>query len=482
MQKIIDFLKRWSWLLAFTSFALASGIAIITLPNNVPTANKRGNSNVYQLASNNSAPSSGNCAQFDASGNIADAGSACGSGGGGAAGATLFSATASKTVTATSETTLIGTVSGSTTVPANTFTAGQLMEFYASGFYSSPVTAASLTINFKVGGTTQITTGAVVVIPSVTNGVWRFHCGITTRTAGSGGTQIANCLFETTGSTLTPGEAPMQVSSAWTVNTTTTNALDLTATWSTATGSPTITSTNVAAWIPGAPVTSVFGQTGAVNIPVTTTDISTPSNPASGNTKWYTKGGAFCALSPTGTETCTGGGGGSGSFVLVEEHTASSSAELDFTTCFTSTYDDYQVEVVNLVPASNGVFFGIQFSTNGGSTYDSGTNYTWSGLRFTSSASALAGSNAQGSIIITGGSVVNTGTSIGLVGTIHMYDPLNGSLALQVSGQSSTNDGNVYAGFYVGSYNVVAAVNAFRVLTSSGNIASGTVRCYGLTH
>lgn len=59
-----------------------------------------------------------------------------------------------------------------------------------------------------------------------------------------------------------------------------------------------------------AAVSSVFGQTGAVNIPITTTDISTPSNPASGHTTSYSKAGKWCALDPTGTETCTGSGGG----------------------------------------------------------------------------------------------------------------------------------------------------------------------------
>lgn len=54
-------------------------------------------------------------------------------------------------------------------------------------------------------------------------------------------------------------------------------------------------------------VSSVCGQVGAVNIPFTTTDISTPANPSGGNTKWYTKGGGFCSLSPTGVEACTGG-------------------------------------------------------------------------------------------------------------------------------------------------------------------------------
>jgi hypothetical protein len=60
-------------------------------------------------------------------------------------------------------------------------------------------------------------------------------------------------------------------------------------------------------------VISVFGQTGVVNIPVTTTDISTPADPASGKTTWYTKGGVLCSLNPSGTEACIGSGGGAGS-------------------------------------------------------------------------------------------------------------------------------------------------------------------------
>ena len=56
-------------------------------------------------------------------------------------------------------------------------------------------------------------------------------------------------------------------------------------------------------------VSSVFGQTGVVNIPVTTTDISTPSPPSGGNTVWYTKGGKLCSESPASVENCTGSGG-----------------------------------------------------------------------------------------------------------------------------------------------------------------------------
>lgn len=200
-------------------------------------------------------------------------------GGGSSAGSSLFSTTASTTVTATSATTLIGSVTGSTTIPADTFTAGQALQIIAQGYYSTPATPASLTIDLLIGGSIRITTGAVVQIASITNGVWHLDCVLTTRTAGVSGTQIANCIFAGTGATITPGEAPMFTSSTWTMDTTATKVVDLQATWSTATGSPTITATNVVAWIPGAPVTSVSidggsASTGAVALTSKVTSVN----------------------------------------------------------------------------------------------------------------------------------------------------------------------------------------------------------------
>ena len=70
--------------------------------------------------------------------------------------------------------------------------------------------------------------------------------------------------------------------------------------WEVSRGFRTVLASGIAA------VSSVFGQVGAVNTPVTTTDIATPANPGAGKTKWYTKAGAFCSLSPGGSENCTG--------------------------------------------------------------------------------------------------------------------------------------------------------------------------------
>ena len=60
--------------------------------------------------------------------------------------------------------------------------------------------------------------------------------------------------------------------------------------------------------------------------------------------------------------------GTSNGLVLLEQHTASSSATLDFTASITSAYDDYLIELVNVVPATNTVDLYMRVSTDGGST------------------------------------------------------------------------------------------------------------------
>lgn len=243
-----------------SSAALTANLPVIGGGAGVAPSSGSRTGNTTQFASWTGATTAARCVDTDSSGNLQITGADCGSGGSGSAGASLFSTTASTTVTATSATTLIGTAIGSTTIAANTFTAGQFLQVFAEGYLSTPATPASLTIDLKVGGSIRITTGAVVAIASVTNGTWRLNCGLTTRTTGGSGTQIANCVFEMTGSAATPGQAAMQTASTWTIDTTATQAVDIQATWSTATGSPTITATNIAAWIPGAPVSSFSGD------------------------------------------------------------------------------------------------------------------------------------------------------------------------------------------------------------------------------
>jgi len=207
---------------------------------------------------------SGNCMQWAATG-AGDAGAPCGSGSGGAAGSTLFSATANAGPSNTAtETSVIGTITGSKTIPANTFVNGTLIQVSVSGLYSTPTVADALTIKLKCGSTVLGTASLTLTAGVLSNGVWRVLADIAARGSGASGTLMLNTIAEFTGSALTPSEAKISNTSAVAYDFTTSCAFDVTGTWGAAQAGETLTGTTAAAWIPGAPVSSVFGQTGAV--------------------------------------------------------------------------------------------------------------------------------------------------------------------------------------------------------------------------
>ncbi len=203
-------------------------------------------------------------------------------------------------------------------------------------------------------------------------------------------------------------------------------------------------------------------------------------------------GTSITAVSGTGAVCLASGsacaGGGSGSFVLVEQHTASTSASLDFTTCISSTYDDYVIELVTLLPATDAVHFYWFASTNGGSSYDTGANYGWAALRFVAAGGFGTGANTGASLISLDGmdgadSISSTASIGGLSGTWRIYNPLSAASNKLLRGSvigGAASFGSPFGLENWGTYFSTTAVNAFQIKASSGNIASGTVRCYGI--
>ncbi len=194
--------------------------------------------------------------------------------------------------------------------------------------------------------------------------------------------------------------------------------------------------------------------------------------------------GAICLASGS---ACSGGG--SGSFVLVEQHTASSSASLDFTTCISSTYDEYQIEVVNLIPASSANLW-LRVSSDGGMTYiSSGTPYAYGTFVVTFGGATAPGSSSGSNQLqlhySTGGSdlVSSTTTGGGIRGSYRLYKPASTSDSKLLDGQEThfAAASDYYKSMVGGAFLTSGtAVNAFQILFSTGNIASGTVRCYGI--
>lgn len=168
--------------------------------------------------------------------------------------------------------------------------------------------------------------------------------------------------------------------------------------------------------------------------------------------------------------------------VLLEQHTASSSASLDFSTAITATYDEYQIELLNIIPATDATILRMRMSTNAGSSYDSAGNYSWQLARTNRFGQTNTGADSAATQIECSNSTDNASTA-GISGTLRLFSPASTSLhkAVQGTAMQLNSDGTSVENLQVaGFYRSTTAVNAFQFLMSSGNIASGIIRVYGI--
>jgi hypothetical protein len=182
----------------------------------------------------------------------------------------------------------------------------------------------------------------------------------------------------------------------------------------------------------------------------------------------------------TVADLLAGAGGGGSGWVLLEQHTASASASLDFTTAFTSTYDIYMFQLLNLSPTTNGQAIYMKASTDGGSTWLGGTSYSWGWYFVSDSGAAGAVNSTSAAEWNLGTTVANAPAPAGVCGTVTVFDPLAAQIHYGhidlVYPQAS-----MIAPRGLIRHSGTTAFNAFQFLFASGTIASGTVRCYGMT-
>ncbi len=174
--------------------------------------------------------------------------------------------------------------------------------------------------------------------------------------------------------------------------------------------------------------------------------------------------------------------------VLLEQHTASTSASLVFTTrnatgqsgaTIQSDFDNYEIRLINIVPATNNVTFRMQFSTDGGLNYDTGTNYSYTFGNDWINTGNTGGAASQVAIPIDN---VGNSSNYSLNGIGQMYNP-GGAIYKPVSFDSVLFNAAVSSIIHTrtgGWWLSTSAANAFRFIMSSGDITSGTVRVYGV--
>jgi len=155
-----------------------------------------------------------------------------------------------------------------------------------------------------------------------------------------------------------------------------------------------------------------------------------------------------------------------GSF-LISSQTASNSAAVDFTG-ISSAYDEYEIHVLNAIPASDSGVLNLRTSANAGSSYDSGaTDYK----NNVTDAAEIALSQSLGS---------DTNEQ-GYSGVIRIIRPSEATYTVITAVGAGVNQSGVVVNTSLGGYRAsAAAVDAVRLLMSAGNIESGIFKLYGV--
>ena len=178
-----------------------------------------------------------------------------------------------------------------------------------------------------------------------------------------------------------------------------------------------------------------------------------------------------------------------GNLKLISTQTASSSANLSFTSGIDSTYKEYIFKFINIHPASDTVNLQINASVDGGSNYNvtKTTNFFLGYHTEDDSAVALqyyanrdlSQSTGAQQIVTIGNANDDSGS-----GTLHLFDPSNTTFVkhfisrmVAPTGEDTQNCKDTLVGGY---FNTTSAVDAIQFSMSSGNIDSGTIKMYGV--
>lgn len=175
----------------------------------------------------------------------------------------------------------------------------------------------------------------------------------------------------------------------------------------------------------------------------------------------------------------------SGAWTLLQTQTASSSANITFTSTYiTSTYNKYVLVMNNVVPATNGVSMSMTVSVDNGSNYlATGYKAVINVFSEAATANAVSSTTLIPLTIISGNTLSNT-TGVGLMGTLYMLNWTSGSSFPEIHGNCSyleSSAANTLTGLWGGRAPTTNVINNIKIVMSSGNIATGTFSLYGIS-
>lgn len=234
-------------------------------------------------------------------------------------------------------------------------------------------------------------------------------------------------------------------------------------------------------------------EVGAAQIADNAVGLAEMEHGTQGDLLYYGAAGAPARLAAgtSGQSLVSGGAGANPSFrtpagawVNIATYSPSAVAQQDITGFDSTLYDDYEIVVDQLKPATDNVGLFMRTSTDAGANYDSGaSDYRWVLAITALAAPSFDGDTADSEIELasTAASVaVGNGTGEEWSGIIKLINPgaaarckvlWQGGYINQAGNWSNVNGSAMR--------DTAADVNAARLLFSSGNIASGTITLRG---
>ena len=177
-----------------------------------------------------------------------------------------------------------------------------------------------------------------------------------------------------------------------------------------------------------------------------------------------------------------------GSLVLISTQTASSSANLSFTSGIDSTYKEYIFKFINMQSASTDVAFQVNFR-DGGSNYDATMTTNYFRTHHDESDSEAYVAYRTDSDLAQSTSPQRLGIFVGsdndqcCSGILHLFDPSNTYRTKHFIARTSNTYYTDYHQdeFIAGYINVTAAIDGVQFSASSNTIESGTFKMYGVS-
>ena len=189
-------------------------------------------------------------------------------------------------------------------------------------------------------------------------------------------------------------------------------------------------------------------------------------------------------LTSTGSAWASSAAAG-GAWTLLTTANASSSSSINFTSGIDSTYKNYVITITDYVTAT--VWGGIQMrtSSNGGSSYDSGsTDYMYSIHKvYAGNTNYLTYTSTGAAQTIITTDIGNAGGA-GASGMIRIYNPSGTTVqkmfTIEVIKSEGSSGANITTSLGGAVRKSTSAIDAIQLIPSSGTIASGVFKLYGI--